>query len=84
MFDLFVYVFVKRKAKYSLMIYVLFANLAAMDEETLSVALGYVCHLVYMIGKLLELPLRYPMVPAGSRSFAVDYTIEKVTDRDRE
>lgn len=56
----------------------------AMDEETLSVALGYVCHLVYMIGKLLELPLRYPMVPAGSRSFAVDYTIEKVTDRDRE
>lgn len=58
--------------------------IAAADEETLSVALGYVCHLVYMIAKLLELPLRYPMVPAGSRSFAVDYTIEKVADRDRE
>ncbi|XP_068687348.1 UV radiation resistance-associated protein-like [Montipora foliosa] len=56
---------------------------AAMDDETLSVALGYTCHLVSMIARYLELPLRYPVNSSGSRSTVNDFTIEKVQEKDR-
>ena len=62
----------------------LFFIFLAMDEESLSVALGNVCHLVFMVAKLLELPLRYPMSPEGSRSTIKDFTLEKVSDKDRQ
>lgn len=55
----------------------------AMDDETLSVALGYACHLVSMIARFLELPLRYPVNYTGSRSTVNDFTIEKVPEKDR-
>ena len=55
----------------------------AMDDETLSVALGYTCHLVGMIAKFLQLPLRYPVNTSGSRSTVNDFTIEKVAEKDR-
>lgn len=54
-----------------------------MDDETLSVALGYACHLVSMIARFLELPLRYPVNYTGSRSTVNDFTIEKVPEKDR-
>eukprot|EP00123_Amoebidium_parasiticum_P001226 comp12268_c0_seq1/m.7090 comp12268_c0_seq1/g.7090 ORF comp12268_c0_seq1/g.7090 comp12268_c0_seq1/m.7090 type:complete len:477 (-) comp12268_c0_seq1:551-1981(-) len=38
------------------------------DEEELSTALGYVAHLVFMVSRYLQLPLRYPLVPMGSRA----------------
>ncbi|XP_078381064.1 UV radiation resistance-associated gene protein-like [Oculina patagonica] len=56
----------------------------AMDEETLSVALGYTCHLVSMIAIFLDLPLRYPMNSRGSRSTVKDFAIEKVAEKDRQ
>ncbi|EDO35205.1 predicted protein, partial [Nematostella vectensis] len=56
----------------------------ATDDETLSCSLGYACHLVHMISKVLELPLRYTMHPMGSRSTIMDFTIDKVADRDKE
>lgn len=59
-------------------------SLPAMDEETLSVALGYTCHLVSMIAQFLDLPLRYPMKSRGSRSTLMDFAIEKVGEKDRE
>ncbi|XP_020604811.1 uncharacterized protein LOC110043673 [Orbicella faveolata] len=56
----------------------------AMDDETLSVALGYTCHLVSMIAQFLDLPLRYPMNSRGSRSTIMDFAIEKVAEKDRQ
>ena len=50
----------------------------------LAVAIGYVAHLVYMMAKFMELPLRYPIRPMGSRSTIVDLVSDKVTDKERE
>lgn len=55
----------------------------AMDDDTLAVALGYTCHLVSMIAKFLELPLRYPVNFHGSKSTVMDFTSEKVPEKDR-
>lgn len=54
-----------------------------MDDETLAVALGYTCHVVSMIARFLQLPLRYPVNSLGSRSTIVDLTSEKVPEKDR-
>ena len=54
------------------------------DESMLAVAVGNVCHLVYMMAKFLELPLRYPLYPMGSRSTVVDYVTDKLRDKERE
>ena len=50
----------------------------------LSVSLGYVAQLVYMMAKFLELPLRYPIKAMGSRSSVFDPVTDKLTDRQRE
>eukprot|EP01137_Pigoraptor_chileana_P034808 Opistho-2@27904 len=42
------------------------------DEELIATALGHVCHLVFLIAKFIELPLRFPLVPMSSRSFVSD------------
>ncbi len=44
------------------------SDYAKCDDEEIATALGYVCHLVFMIAKYLELPLRYPLKPMCSRS----------------
>ncbi|XP_065056759.1 UV radiation resistance-associated protein-like [Rhopilema esculentum] len=53
-------------------------------DEMLSVALGNTCHLVTMMAKFMELPLRYPMRPMGSRSAILDLVKDKLVDRERE
>lgn len=74
------------KYKLSLLCYILYDvyPVPAMDEETLSVALGYTCHVVSMIAQFLDLPLRYSMNSRGSRSTVKDFAIEKVAEKDRE
>ena len=62
---------------------VFFFSFLAMDDETLAVALGYTCHVVSMIARFLQLPLRYPVNSHGSRSTIVDLTSEKVPEKDR-
>jgi len=42
------------------------------DEEELATGLGFVCHILFMVAKYLDVPLRYPMVPMCSRSFIMD------------
>ncbi|KAG0347943.1 hypothetical protein BG004_006506 [Podila humilis] len=42
------------------------------DEEMVAVSLGFVCHFVTMLAHYLNVPLRYPLTPMGSRSFVVD------------
>ena len=50
----------------------------------LSVALGNTSHLVTMMAKLMELPLRYPIRPMGSRSSILDLVKDRLTERERE
>lgn len=46
--------------------------LTSFDEEQVSTALGYVCHLLLIISKYLEVPLRYRMIYRASRSVICD------------
>lgn len=50
----------------------------------ISVALGFVAHLIQMIAYFLNVPLRYPIVFAGSRSKIIDHIIEDIPEKDRE
>ncbi|KAF9925558.1 hypothetical protein FBU30_004671 [Linnemannia zychae] len=43
-----------------------------MDEDLVSIALGFACHLVVMLAYYLNVPLRYPLTPMGSRAFVTD------------
>lgn len=43
-----------------------------VDEETISTALGYIAHLVFMLSKYLHVTLRYKVVPYSSRSYLKD------------
>jgi len=43
-------------------------DLTSLDDEHISSALGYVVHLLAMISKYLQIPLRYQLIYAASRS----------------
>jgi len=47
-------------------------NFAGNDEEQIATALGFVCQILCMLSKWLEVPLRYPMTPISSRSYIKD------------
>jgi hypothetical protein len=47
-----------------------------MPEDDIAIALGFACHMVLYISKLLQVPLRYRIVYRGSRSAIAD----EVTD----
>ncbi|XP_049850977.1 UV radiation resistance-associated gene protein-like isoform X2 [Schistocerca gregaria] len=38
------------------------------DQEDTAMALGYVCHVIQLISKYLDVPIRYPIRPAMGRS----------------
>uniref|UniRef100_K3WUK5 UV radiation resistance-associated gene protein n=1 Tax=Globisporangium ultimum (strain ATCC 200006 / CBS 805.95 / DAOM BR144) TaxID=431595 RepID=K3WUK5_GLOUD len=42
------------------------------EEDTISTALGYIAHLVFMLSKYLQVNLRYRVVPYSSRSYLKD------------
>eukprot|EP01127_Copromyxa_protea_P011520 TRINITY_DN2900_c1_g1_i1.p1 TRINITY_DN2900_c1_g1~~TRINITY_DN2900_c1_g1_i1.p1 ORF type:complete len:304 (-),score=61.04 TRINITY_DN2900_c1_g1_i1:21-932(-) len=42
------------------------------DEDHIAIALGYVSHLLFMLAKYLDVPLRYPLNPRCSRSTLTD------------
>jgi len=48
------------------------SDFTGCDEELISVALGHVCHLMFMLAKYLDVPLRYQMIPRCSRSAITD------------
>nr|CAD7256219.1 unnamed protein product [Timema shepardi] len=54
------------------------------NEEVMTVALGFVAHLVQMVSVFLQVPLRYPIVHVGSRSKIIDHMADKIPDKDRE
>ena len=43
-----------------------------VEDEKLSCALSYIAHLVFMIAKFLDIPLRYKILANGSRSAVQD------------
>lgn len=43
-----------------------------IDEDLISIALGFACQLVVMLAHYLNVPLRYPLTPMGSRAFVID------------
>lgn len=43
-----------------------------VDDDHISSALGYVAHLIILLAKYLELPLRYPIAYAASKSLIRD------------
>ena len=59
-------------------------HLSGKDETMLAVAIGNVAHLVYMMAKFMELPLRYPIRSMGSKSSVADLVTDKLTDKERE
>lgn len=42
------------------------------NDELIATALGFTAHLVSMLAFYLEIPLRYPTVPMGSRAKITD------------
>lgn len=55
-----------------------------LNERTLSVALGYVVHVVVLLSQLLNLPLRYPLRPYGSTATIKDTASLLLADTARE
>lgn len=53
------------------------------DEMTVSVALGYICHLLSMVSMTVDIPLRYPVIYCGSRSLIYDYVNSQINEKER-
>ncbi|XP_065344296.1 UV radiation resistance-associated gene protein isoform X1 [Cloeon dipterum] len=54
------------------------------DEASSSVALGFAAHATVMVAKFLDVPLRYPIQPAGSRAKIWDVVASKLPDSERD
>jgi len=57
------------------------SDFTGCDEEQIATALGFVCHIIFMISKYLEVPLRYPMIPMCSRSVIRDDISQQVSPK---
>ena len=57
-------------------------NMKERDEKDLSVGLGWVAHLTLMVSSLLGVPLRYPTLSEGSKSFIFDMLLD-IPDREK-
>jgi len=54
-------------------------NLVSYEDEEISTALGYAGHLVIMLSKYLQVPLRYRIIYRGSRSDVCDDVVQSAT-----
>lgn len=59
-------------------------KIADSSDGGLSVALGYVAHILTMCSYFLQVPLRYPVFHMGSRSHIVDQISSILLEKDRE
>jgi len=50
-------------------------DLSAFDDEHVSAALGYICHLTIMLSKFFQVPLRYQLRYNASRSSISDNVV---------
>lgn len=54
------------------------------SDGSLSVALGYVAHILLMCDHFLQVPLKYPITFMGSRSIISDHVTPLLMDKNRE
>lgn len=54
------------------------------DDLMVSVALGYVTHVLLMMSHFLDVPLRYPLIHYGTNSSVRDNLVEHFSDKERE
>ncbi|CAN7997170.1 unnamed protein product [Ixodes hexagonus] len=54
------------------------------DDPMISVALGYVTHVLLMMSHFLDVPLRYPLIHYGTNSSVRDNLVEHFSDKERE
>lgn len=54
------------------------------DDLMISVALGYVTHVLLMMSHFLDVPLRYPLIHYGTNSSVRDNLVEHFSDKERE
>ncbi|KAL0274248.1 UNVERIFIED_CONTAM: hypothetical protein PYX00_006719 [Menopon gallinae] len=59
-------------------------DFAGHDDVQISVALGFVTHVIQMISVFLQVPLRYPVIHFGSRSRIIDHITDNIPDSERE
>lgn len=59
-------------------------DFAGHDDLQISIALGFVTHIIQMISVFLQIPLRYPVIHYGSRSRIIDEITDKIPDSERE
>lgn len=59
-------------------------DFAGHDDVQISVALGFVTHVIQMISVFLQVPLRYPVIHFGSRSRIIDHITDTIPDSERE
>jgi len=59
------------------------SDFTGCDEEVVSTALGYVCHMLDLVSRWLEVPMPYPLIPFGSRSLIRDEISEKYSQAPR-
>ena len=54
------------------------------DQVMISIALGYVSHVLVLIHNFLDLPMRYQIIYFGSRSSICDHINERISEVDRQ
>ncbi|XP_057651065.1 UV radiation resistance-associated gene protein [Diorhabda carinulata] len=57
--------------------------LADSTDSGLSVALGYIAHILIMCSTFLQVPIRYPITHYGSRSYITDNVSPSLSDKER-
>jgi hypothetical protein len=58
--------------------------LSDCSDTGISVALGYITHVLLMCSTFLQVPLRYSMTHYGSRSYITDHVSPNLPERERE
>lgn len=58
-------------------------NYDGFNDVQLSVALGFVAHLTFMVSYFFDVPLRYPINICGSRSTITDHISVDIQDNQR-
>ncbi|XP_018564038.1 uncharacterized protein LOC108905583 [Anoplophora glabripennis] len=58
--------------------------LADCSDTGLSVALGYITHMLIMCSTFLQVPLRYPVTHCGSRSYITDNVSPLLPEKERD
>lgn len=63
---------------------ILLSVISDYNDPSVSVVLGYICHVLVMSSIFLQVPLRHPVKHLGSRSVIYDQVYPDIPDKERE